>query len=42
MAQIRQALGGDRFDRVYSAATKLNPREAVAAVRGQGGAGGTT
>jgi tetratricopeptide (TPR) repeat protein len=42
VAQIRHELDGDRFDQVYSAASKLNQREAVAAVRGQGGAGGTT
>jgi hypothetical protein len=42
VGQIRHELDGDRFDQVYSAASKLNQREAVAAVRGQGGAGGTT
>jgi hypothetical protein len=42
VAQIRHELDGDRFDQVYSAASKLNQREAVAAVRGQGGSGGTT
>jgi predicted ATPase len=33
MAQLRQALGPDRFDQVFSAGSRLNQREAVAAVR---------
>ena len=37
-AQIRQALGTDRFGQVYEAGTRLNQREAVAAVRDRPGA----
>jgi tetratricopeptide (TPR) repeat protein len=33
VAQIRQALGTDRFDQVYADGTRLKQREAVAAVR---------
>jgi ATP/maltotriose-dependent transcriptional regulator MalT len=33
--QIREALGADRFDRVFVAGTWLNQREAAAAVRGR-------
>ena len=33
--QIRQALGADRFDQVYSAGARLSRREAVAAARDQ-------
>jgi predicted ATPase len=33
VAQIRQALGVDRFDQGFAAGTRLNRREAVAAVR---------
>jgi len=32
-AQIRQALGADRFDRVFTIGAQLNQREAVAAVK---------
>ena len=34
-AQIRQALGADRFDHVYAAGARLNQRQAVAAARDQ-------
>jgi predicted ATPase len=33
MAQIRQALGADRFEEVFAAGARLNQQEAVAAVR---------
>jgi hypothetical protein len=33
IAQLRQALGTDRFDLVFAAGVRLNQREAVAAVR---------
>jgi tetratricopeptide (TPR) repeat protein len=39
VAQIRQALEGDRFDEVFAAGARLSRREAVAAVRDQRGAG---
>jgi hypothetical protein len=39
VAQIRQALGTDRFDEVFAAGARLNRREAVAAARDRGGAG---
>jgi hypothetical protein len=32
-AQLRQALGADRFDQAFSVGSQLNQREAVAAVR---------
>jgi tetratricopeptide (TPR) repeat protein len=32
-AQVRQALGADRFDQVFAAGTRLSQREAAAAVR---------
>ncbi len=38
VAQVRQALGADRFDQVYAAASRLSQQEAVAAVRGRRGA----
>ncbi|HZA81136.1 MAG TPA: tetratricopeptide repeat protein, partial [Actinomycetes bacterium] len=38
VAQIRQALGEDRFQEVFAAGTRLNRREAVAAVRDRRGA----
>jgi predicted ATPase len=38
-AQIRQALGADRFDQVFGAGARLNQREAVAAVRDRPGTG---
>jgi predicted ATPase len=37
MAQLRQALGADRFDQAFSAGSRLNQREAVAAVRDRRG-----
>jgi predicted ATPase len=42
VAQLRQALGADRFDQVFAAGTRLNRREAVAAVRDRRGAGTAT
>jgi hypothetical protein len=33
VAQVRQALGADRFDQVFAAGTRLTQREAVAAAR---------
>jgi predicted ATPase len=33
IAQVREALGADRFDRLFAAGTRLNQRQAVAAVR---------
>jgi tetratricopeptide (TPR) repeat protein len=38
LAQLRQALGADRFDQVFSACSRLNQHEAVAAVRDRHGA----
>ena len=38
VAQIRQALGADRFDKPFAAGARLSRREAVAAVRDRGGA----
>jgi predicted ATPase len=38
VAQIRQAVGADRFDQLYAAGSRLNQREAVAAVRDRHGA----
>ena len=38
VAQIRQAVDADRFDQGFAAGTRLNRREAVAAVRDQQGA----
>jgi hypothetical protein len=34
-AQIRQALGADRFDQAYAAGARLNRRDAAAAARDQ-------
>ena len=39
-AQIRQALGADRFDQAYAAGARLNRRDAVAAARGSAPAHG--
>jgi hypothetical protein len=39
VAQVRQALGTDRFAQVFAAGTRLSQREAVAAARDQRGAG---
>jgi tetratricopeptide (TPR) repeat protein len=39
VAQIRQAVDADRFDQGFAAGTRLNRREAVAAVHDQQGAG---
>jgi predicted ATPase len=39
VAQVRQALGTDRFDQVYAAGSRLSQQEAVAAVRGRRGTG---
>jgi len=36
-AQLRQALGADRFDQAFEAGSRLNQREAVAAVRDERG-----
>jgi hypothetical protein len=41
VAQIRQALGGDRFEEVFAAGARLTQQEAVAAVRDRRGAGAT-
>jgi predicted ATPase len=38
-AQLRQALGADRFDQAFAAGSRLNQREAVAAVRDGRGTG---
>jgi len=38
-AQLRQALGADRFDQIFSAGSQLNQRAAVAAVRDRRGTG---
>ena len=37
-AQVRQALGEDRFDQVFAAGSRLSQREAVAAAGNQRGA----
>jgi predicted ATPase len=39
MAQVRQALGADRFGELFAAGARLDLRQAVAAVRDRGGAG---
>jgi predicted ATPase len=39
VAQIRQAVGADRFDQLYTAGSRLNQRQAVAAARDRHGAG---
>ncbi len=39
VAQVRQALGADRFDQVFAGGSGLSQREAVAAVRDRPGAG---
>jgi len=39
VAQVRQAVGADRFGQVYAAGSRLSQQEAVAAVRGRRGAG---
>ena len=39
VAQVRQALGADRFDQPYAAGSRLSQQEAVAAVRDRRGAG---
>jgi predicted ATPase len=39
VAQIRQALGADRFDELHAAGSRLSQQEAVAAVRGRRGDG---
>jgi predicted ATPase len=39
VAQVRQALGADRFGQVYAAGSRLSQHEAVAAARGRRGAG---
>jgi hypothetical protein len=41
-AQLRQALGADRFDQAFAAGSRLNQREAVAAVRDERGASAQT
>jgi hypothetical protein len=38
VTQIRQAVGADRFDQLYAAGSRLNQRQAVAAVRDRHGA----
>jgi len=38
-AQLRQALGADQFDQVFAVGSRLNQREAVAAVRDRRGPG---
>jgi hypothetical protein len=38
VAQVRQALGADRFDQPYTAGSRLSQQEAVAAVRDRRGA----
>jgi hypothetical protein len=42
VAQIREALGADRFEELFAAGARLNRREAVAALRDRGGAGAST
>jgi hypothetical protein len=37
VAQVRQALGADRFDQPYAAGSRLSQQEAVAAVRDRRG-----
>jgi predicted ATPase len=39
IAQVRQALGADRFDQVFAAGSRLSQQEAVAAIRDRRGAG---
>jgi hypothetical protein len=39
VAQVRQALGADRFDQMYATGSRLSQQEAVAAVRDRRGAG---
>jgi hypothetical protein len=39
VAQVREALGTDRFNEVFDAGARLNQREAVAAVRDRRGVG---
>ena len=39
VARVRQALGADRFDQVFATGSRLNQRQAVAAVRDRRGAG---
>lgn len=39
VAQVRQALGADRFEEVFAAGARLTQQQAVAAVQGQRGAG---
>jgi hypothetical protein len=41
VAPARQALGADRFDQVFAAGTRLNQREAAAAVHDRPGASTT-
>ena len=41
-AQLRQALGADRFDQAFAAGSRLNQREAVAAVRDERGTSAQT
>ena len=38
LAQVRQALGADRFDQVFATGTRLTQRDAVAAARAERGA----
>jgi hypothetical protein len=38
VAQVRQALGAERFDQVFADGARLNQREALAAVRDRRGA----
>jgi hypothetical protein len=39
LAQVRQALGADRFDQAFAAGSRLTQRQAVAAVRDRRDAG---
>ena len=39
VAQIRQALGADRFDEDFAAGVRLNRQQAIASVRGPRGTG---
>jgi hypothetical protein len=39
VAQIREALGADRFEELFAAGARLNRRDAVAALRDRGGHG---
>jgi predicted ATPase len=41
-AQLRQALGADRFDQAFAAGARLNQQQAVAAIRDPGGTGSRT